>query len=67
VFYGAGVDAAYDAVSSLGFAKEALVGVDAAAADEALQRLRALLEAHLAADGVLFDTRAWIITAHRAI
>jgi SAM-dependent methyltransferase len=65
VFYGPDVDAAYDAVIGLGFAKEALAGVDAAAAGEALQRLRALLDAHLAADGVLFDSRAWIITAHR--
>jgi SAM-dependent methyltransferase len=66
VFYGPDVDAAYDAVTGLGFAREALAGVDAAAADKALQRLRALLNAHLVADGVLFDSRAWIITAHRA-
>jgi SAM-dependent methyltransferase len=65
VFYGPDVDAAYDAVIGLGFAKEALAGIGAAAADEALQRLRALLDAHLAADGVLFGSRAWIITAHR--
>jgi SAM-dependent methyltransferase len=65
VFYGPDVDAAYDAVTGLGFAREALAGVDAAA-DKALQRLRALPNAHLAADGVLFDSRAWIITAHRA-
>ena len=66
VFYGPDVDAAYDAVIGFGFAQEALAGVDAAAADKALQRLRALLDAHLTADGVLFDSRAWIITAHRA-
>ena len=66
VFYGPDVDAAHDAVIDLGFAKEALAGVDAAAADKALQRLRALLNAHLAADGVLFGSCAWIITAHRA-
>jgi SAM-dependent methyltransferase len=66
VFYGPDVDAAYDAVISLGFAKEALADADVAAADEALQRLRDLLNEHLTADGVLFDSRAWIITAHRA-
>lgn len=66
VFYGPDVDAAYDAVIGLGFAKQALAGVDGATADKALQRLRALLNAHLAADGVLFGSRAWIITAHRA-
>jgi uncharacterized protein with beta-barrel porin domain len=65
VFYGPDVDAAFNGVTGLGFATEALAGVDAAAADKALQRLRALLNAHLAADGVLFDSRAWIITAHR--
>jgi SAM-dependent methyltransferase len=66
VFYGPDADAAYESVIGLGFAKQALADVEAAAADEALQRLRALLNAHLAADGVLFDSRAWIITAHRA-
>jgi SAM-dependent methyltransferase len=66
VFYGPDVDAAYDAVTGLGFVKEAVVGVDTAAGDEALQQLRNLLDAHLTADGVLFDSRAWIITAHRA-
>ena len=66
VFYGPDIDAAYDAVIGLGFAKEALAGVGAAAADKALRRLRDLLDAHLAAEGVLFDSRAWIITAHLA-
>ena len=66
VFYGPDVDAAYDAVVGFGFAREALAGVEAAAADKALQRLRALLDAHLTADGVFFDSRAWIITAQRA-
>jgi SAM-dependent methyltransferase len=66
VFYGPDLDAAYDAVIGLGFAKEALAGVDAAAADNAMRRLRAVLDAHLGADGVLFGSRAWIITAHRA-
>jgi ubiquinone/menaquinone biosynthesis C-methylase UbiE len=64
VFYGVDVDAAYDAVVGLWLTKEALARADAAA--EALQRLRALLDAHLTADGVLFDSRAWIITARRA-
>jgi hypothetical protein len=34
------------------FAQQALAGADAAASDKALQRLRALLDAHLTADGV---------------
>jgi SAM-dependent methyltransferase len=65
VFYGPDVDAAYEAVIGLGFANDALAGVDAATADQARQRLRVLLDAHLAADGVHFGSRAWIITAHR--
>jgi len=64
VFYGVDVDAAYDNVAGLWLTKEALARADAA--DDARQRLRALLDAHLTADGVLFDSRAWIISAHRA-
>jgi SAM-dependent methyltransferase len=64
VFYGVDVDTAYDAVVGLWLTKEALARADAAA--EALRRLRALLDAHLTADGMLFDSRAWIITARRA-
>ena len=65
VFYGRDVDAAYDALVGLFLVKDALAGMNAAAADRALQRLRALLNAHLTADGVFFDSRAWIITARR--
>jgi SAM-dependent methyltransferase len=65
VFYGPNVDAAYDAVVGLLFVKDALADMDAAP-DEALQRLRALLNAHSTVDGVLFDSRAWIVTAHKA-
>ena len=35
------------------------------APSNALQRLRDLLEAHMTTQGVLFDSRAWIIIAHR--
>jgi SAM-dependent methyltransferase len=65
VFYGPDVDAAYESVIGLQFARDALAGTDAEA-DAARQRLRDLLETHLTADGVLFDSRAWIITAYRA-
>jgi hypothetical protein len=34
--------------------------------DAALRRLSDLLDAHLTADGVLFDSPAWIISALRA-
>jgi SAM-dependent methyltransferase len=63
VFYGPNVDAAYDAVVGLFTGQDALAGTEI---DEALQRLRALLDAHLTPDGVLFDSRSWIVTAHKA-
>lgn len=66
VFYGADVDAAHEAVTDLGFAQEALAGASASAARDADRRLRDLLDAHLTPDGVLFDSRAWIVTAVRA-
>jgi SAM-dependent methyltransferase len=65
VFYGSDVDAAYESVIELQFARDVLARMDAQG-DAARQRLRDLLTAHLTADGVLFDSRAWIITAHRA-
>lgn len=65
VFYGPNVDAAYEAVAGLFLSKDKLAGTSPAA-DEVHQRLRALLKARLTVDGVLFDSRAWIVTAHRA-
>jgi len=36
-------------------------------ADRAVERLRKLLDEHLIpSDGVVFDSRAWVITARRA-
>ena len=64
VFYGPNVDAAHDAVVGL-FMRDSFAGTGSTA-DEAHKRLRALLEAHATADGVLFDSRAWIVTARRA-
>lgn len=65
VFYGLDVDAAYEALMGLYVVKDPLAraGLEA---DAMLRRLRDLLETHLTADGVLFDSRAWIITARRA-
>jgi SAM-dependent methyltransferase len=64
VFYGPDVDTAFDALIELNLVKDALARTDEAP-NNALQRLRDLLEAHMTAEGVLFDSRAWIITAHR--
>lgn len=65
VFYGANVDAAYDAIVALFLAKDGPVGTNPAT-DETLRRLRVMLQAHLTAEGVFFDSRAWIATARRA-
>jgi SAM-dependent methyltransferase len=62
VFYGSTVDAAYGAIVALFLPNDRPLG---AATDEMLRRLRAMLEAHLTADGVHFDSRAWIVTARR--
>jgi SAM-dependent methyltransferase len=64
VFYGQSVSAAYDAIVEL-FLGGATPDVSDTVAKERLQRLRAMLPAHLTADGVLFDSRAWIVTAVR--
>jgi SAM-dependent methyltransferase len=65
VFYGPNVDAAHDAVFGLFLAKDKLADTTAGT-DEARRRLRHALDAHLSADGVLFDSRAWIVTARWA-
>jgi len=66
VFYGRNVDLACDVVRSMAMTRDLLAGLDAAAAEAALARLRALLLEHETADGVAFDSRAWIVTATRA-
>jgi SAM-dependent methyltransferase len=63
VFYGRTVEAAYEAVVSFFVGQGKLIGSES---DDALQRLRGLLEAHLTPEGVLFDSRAWIVTARKA-
>jgi SAM-dependent methyltransferase len=64
VFYGQDVDAAEEAVVALFLSQNR--AVDAGAATNAvLTRLRALLAAHATADGVWFDSRAWIVSARR--
>ncbi|RZS79794.1 ubiquinone/menaquinone biosynthesis C-methylase UbiE [Phyllobacterium myrsinacearum] len=64
VFYGPDADSAFDALVNLYLVKDALTRTDEAS-DKALQRLRALLETHMTTEGVLFESRAWIITADR--
>jgi hypothetical protein len=64
VFYGPDADAAHDAIVGLFLATDRLVDPDSATID-VLQRVRALVNAHLSAGGVLFDSRAWIVTARK--
>ncbi|MCX2723239.1 class I SAM-dependent methyltransferase [Roseibium salinum] len=64
VFYGPDVDTAFDALISLYLVKDALARTGEPP-EKALRRLRDLLEAHVTTEGVFFDSRAWIITAHR--
>jgi hypothetical protein len=63
VYYGRDSATAYDLDLGLRDTSELLAGMDAAATQQALRRLRAILAAHDAGGGVVFDPRAWIITA----
>jgi uncharacterized protein with beta-barrel porin domain len=65
VFYGPNAGAAYDAVLNLWQAKELLAELDADTTARALGQLRTTIIAHDTGDGVLFDSRAWIVTAVR--
>jgi SAM-dependent methyltransferase len=64
VHYGPDVGAASDAVLGLRHARGLLDSLDTSTAEHAIDRLRAMLAAHTTGDGVHFDSRAWIITAH---
>jgi len=65
VYYGPDVAAALDWVRGFACTSEILKRLDPVAAARAAGRLREALAAHLSDDGVWFDSRAWIVTAHR--
>lgn len=66
VFNGHVIETALAFVRSRRSTCDALARLDPAAADRALERLRGTLAAHRTGpDGVVFDSRAWIITARR--
>ena len=53
-------------VRSFQSTRDTLAGLTATAAAGAIERLRATIVAHdTGEDGVVFDSRAWIISAHR--
>jgi SAM-dependent methyltransferase len=65
VYYGPDVAAALEWVGGFSSTRESLARLDAAAAAQALERLREALAAHASERGVWFDSRAWIVEARR--
>jgi SAM-dependent methyltransferase len=65
VYYGQDAAAAYDFVRGLRMTREAIAEIDPAEQARALGRLRAAIDAHKTSQGVLFDSRGWLVTAHR--
>jgi SAM-dependent methyltransferase len=65
VYYGPDVAAALDWIRGFTCTSEILKRLDSDAGARAVERLRVALAAHLGDDGVWFDSRAWIIIAHR--
>jgi SAM-dependent methyltransferase len=66
VFYGPDATAGLDWVRGFSCTSEILTQLDPAAAALALRRLCDTLSAHQAADGIWFDSRAWLVTARRS-
>jgi len=65
VFYGRDSDAAVEFVRAFQSTRDTLASLTPADSARALERLRDTLAAHHRGDdGVVFDSRAWIITAH---
>jgi SAM-dependent methyltransferase len=66
VSYGPDVADALQWVTGFSDVREALGAMTSHDRDDAIERLRATLAAHRTADGVTFDSRAWIVTARSA-
>jgi len=65
VYYGLDVATALEWVRGFARTNEVLTSLDPASSQRALERLRETLVAHAGADGVWFDSRAWIVAARR--
>lgn len=65
VHYGPDVATALEWVRGFACTNEALRSLDPASSQRALERLREALVVHAGADGVWFDSRAWIVAARR--
>ena len=66
MYFGRDVAAALERVGGFTCTKEALDRLDPTGSEVALERLRETLVAHAREGGVWFDSRAWIVKAHRA-
>lgn len=64
--FGPDVSSAYDFVFGLSFVAALLKDLDEPRRGAALAELRAVVEAHLTADGVQFGATAWLISAARS-
>jgi SAM-dependent methyltransferase len=64
VYYGPDVETAVDWVRGFRFVDELLRRLDSAAAASVLKNLRTIMSRHVSDDGVWFDAREWIVTAH---
>jgi SAM-dependent methyltransferase/pimeloyl-ACP methyl ester carboxylesterase len=63
VYYGPDAAAALDLVLDMKRHRDSLARMEAVSAQRALARLREMLAAHETGRGVLFDSRAWLVTA----
>lgn len=66
VYYGSDVEAAFEFVSRFVSVQETAARLDVRQRERAMDRLRHLLAMHRRADGVSFDSRAWIVAARRS-
>lgn len=66
VYYGSDVDSAHQIICSFKNTKDFLAGLDERAAERAHHQLCGMLAGRLTDGGVLFDSRAWIVTARVA-
>ncbi len=65
VYYGPDAEAACNAILSLQSTRDVLQDLGSTHTEHALQRLRDILATYHTTGGIWFDSRAWIITAHR--